>query len=324
MNSLSIWTNTVFPDTVSSLLMEATRQHRWLVAEVTSASNLKSSTIDAKLEQASIAFGQPNAEQLLRLNNLRWIHLTSAGYTAYDRDDLRAHFRSLGTRLTTSSGVYDEPCAQHVLGMMMAFARQLPYAHRTQLTEKDWPAAKRREESFLLNGQTALLCGYGEIAKRLVELLAPFRMKLIGVRRHPTGSESVPTIPLQQMDEYLPQADHVVNLLPANDSTFHCFDAPRLARLRSDAYFYNIGRGTTVDQVALSTMLHEGRIAGAYLDVMSPEPLPPNDPLWNAPNCFLTPHTAGGFRGEMARLVEHFLENLRRFEGDKMLLNQVI
>jgi phosphoglycerate dehydrogenase-like enzyme len=323
-HSYSIWTNTVFPDPATSMLMEATRNHRWLVADDTSASNLKSSSIDPKLEQATIAFGQPNAEQLLSLRNLRWIHLTSAGYTAYDREDLRSHLRSLETRLTTSSGVYAEPCAQHVLGMMRAFARQLPYAHQTQMTERDWPAAKRREESFLLNGQTVLLCGYGEIAKRLVELLAPFRMKLIGARRNPTGKESIPIIPIQQIDTYLPLADHVINLLPANDSTVGFFDALRLGRLRSDAYFYNIGRGATVDQSALSGHLHAGRIAGAYLDVMTPEPLPPNDLLWNAPNCFLTPHTAGGFRGEMIRLVEHFLENLSRFTAEQNLVNQVI
>jgi phosphoglycerate dehydrogenase-like enzyme len=208
--------------------------------------------------------------------------------------------------------------------MMMAFARQLPYAHQTQMTERDWPAAKRREESFLLNGQTVLLCGYGEIAKRLVELLAPFRMKLIGARRNPTGKESIQIIPIQQIDTYLPLADHVINLLPANDSTVGFFDALRLGRLRSDAYFYNIGRGATVDQSALSGHLHAGRIAGAYLDVMTPEPLPPNDLLWNAPNCFLTPHTAGGFRGEMIRLVEHFLENLSRFTAEQNLVNQVI
>ena len=323
-HSYSIWTNTVFPDPATSMLMEATRNHRWLVADDTSASNLKSSSIDPKLEQATIAFGQPNAEQLLSLRNLRWIHLTSAGYTAYDREDLRSHLRSLETRLTTSSGVYAEPCAQHVLGMMMAFARQLPYAHQTQMTERDWPAAKRREESFLLNGQTVLLCGYGEIAKRLVELLAPFRMKLIGARRNPTGKESIPIIPIQQIDTYLPLADHVINLLPANDTTVSFFDALRLGRLRSDAYFYNIGRGATVDQSALSGHLHAGRIAGAYLDVMTPEPLPPNELLWNAPNCFLTPHTAGGFRGEMIRLVEHFLENLSRFTAEQNLVNQVI
>lgn len=326
MNSqaFSIWTNAVFPDPTMSMLKDATRSHRWLVAEETSASNLKSCSIDPKLEQATIAFGQPNAEQLLSLKNLRWIHLTSAGYTAYDREDLRSHLRSLGTRLTTSSGVYAEPCAQHVLGMMMAFARQLPYAHQTQMTVRDWPAAKRREESFLLKDQTVLLCGYGEIAKRLVELLAPFRMKLIGVRRNPTGNESIPIIPFQQIDTYLPLADHVINLLPANESTIGFFDAQRLGQLRSEAYFYNIGRGMTVDQTALSGLLHVGRIAGAYLDVMTPEPLPPTDPLWNAPNCFLTPHTAGGFRGEMIRLVEHFLVNLRRFADEQNLVNQVI
>ncbi|HMB29898.1 MAG TPA: NAD(P)-dependent oxidoreductase, partial [Blastocatellia bacterium] len=90
------------------------------------------------------------------------------------------------------------------------------------------------------------------------------------------------------------------------------------------AIFYNIGRGSTVDQEALLAALERGSLAGAYLDVTTPEPLPPDHPLWSAPSCFITPHSAGGQMREQHDLVEHFLENLRRFAGGRELLDRIV
>ena len=88
--------------------------------------------------------------------------------------------------------------------------------------------------------------------------------------------------------------------------------------------FYNIGRGTTVDQTALYDALKNHRIAGAYLDVTTPEPLPADHPLWQLPNCWITPHAAGGHSDEPFRLVRHFRKNLERHDRGQALLNQVI
>jgi phosphoglycerate dehydrogenase-like enzyme len=85
-----------------------------------------------------------------------------------------------------------------------------------------------------------------------------------------------------------------------------------------------VGRGTTVDQTALLAALQSGRLAAAYLDVTDPEPLPVDHPLWSAPNCYITPHSAGGHRTEPMRLAGHFLDNLRRFERGEPLLDRVI
>jgi phosphoglycerate dehydrogenase-like enzyme len=98
----------------------------------------------------------------------------------------------------------------------------------------------------------------------------------------------------------------------------------RFAVVKPGARFYNIGRGTTVDQDALLRVLESGTLALAYLDVTDPEPLPSEHPLWTAPNCYITPHTAGGHKGEFERLVQHFLGNLRLFEQDEALRGQVI
>jgi phosphoglycerate dehydrogenase-like enzyme len=206
----------------------------------------------------------------------------------------------------------------------MACARRLPESLREQLGGREWHWAQRRLESFLLNGQTALLFGFGAIALRLCELLAPFRMNLIGVRRAVKGDEPIRMITDAQLAEFLPQADHVINLLPGNDSTKAYFDEAKFRLMKPGVRFYNIGRGVTVEQESLLASLQSGRLAAAYLDVTTPEPLPPEHLLWSAPNCFITPHSAGGQDQEMRDLVAHFLDNLRRFTDGKELLNRVV
>ena len=320
----TIWTNAELPLEASEELAKAVAPHRLLYAVEMSSLNLIGSPPDLQLAEADIAFGQPDAEQIIRLPKLRWVHLTTAGYTPYDRDDLRQVLRTRDAMLTTSSGVYDEPCAQHVLAMMMAFARGIPESLSAQLADRSWPAAERRHRSFLLNGQTALICGFGEIAVRLCALLEPFGMKLIGVRRRKRGNESIQIIDESKLAETLPHADHVINLLPANTSTIGYFGASQFQLMKKGAYFYNIGRGATVDQDSLEQALRRGSLSGAFLDVMTPEPLPPEHALWSTPNCFITPHTAGGFDHEMISLVDHFLENLQRFTSGAQLLNRVI
>jgi len=321
---LTIWTNASLPEQEIAQLRQGVGKHRLIFASNLNSLNLSIGEVDPSLAEADIAFGQPLPEQVWSVSKLRWVHLTTAGYTSYDRKDFRTEMNARGASVTTSSGVYDEPCAQHLLAMMMAFARQLPQSLDTQRTDRGWPAAQRRSQSFLLEGQTAVLVGFGEIAKRLCELLAPLHMKLVGVRRAPQGDEPITMLRQARIVEAIAKADHVINMLPSNDSTERLFRHELFQAMKPGSYFYNIGRGATVDQAALLQALQSHHIAGAYLDVMTPEPLPFDSPLWIEPNCYITPHSAGGFRQEMSRLVEHFLTNLRRFEANETLLNRVI
>lgn len=322
---LNIWCNTPFQATTQSakeMLIEGASPHRLVLFEA-EQNGADAAARDALLE-ADIAFGQPDAATAMRAEKLRWAHLNSAGYTPYDRDDFKGALRMRGAVMTNSSAVYDEPCAQHLLAMMLSLARGLPRALDEQRTNHDWQMTLIRERSRLLNEQIVLLLGFGSIARRLAELLAPLRMNIIGVRRRVRGDESVRMIAESVVDEYLPPADHIVNTLPANDSTTNFLNAARLSLIKPEAILYNIGRGTTLDQEALIGRLRRGQIAAAYLDVTDPEPLPPEHPLWTTPNCFITPHTAGGHANEKERQVQHFLENLRRFTRGQDLLNRII
>jgi phosphoglycerate dehydrogenase-like enzyme len=268
-----------------------------------------------------IAFGQPDVQMLIDSPTLQWAHISSAGYTPYDNSAVRAALKARGAILTNSSHVYDEPCAQHALAMILAHARQLPQCWNEK---GEWHSGARRADSFLLNEQTILLLGFGAIGERLAQLLAPFDMNVVALRRHARGNENVRIIGESELQNALAQADHIVNILLESDATRGFVSRERLAQTKRGAIYYSIGRGATTEQEALIEFLASGHLGAAYLDVTTPEPLPPQHPLWSAPNCFLTPHTAGGHKGEEIRLVQHFLSNLRAFETGKPLRGVVI
>jgi phosphoglycerate dehydrogenase-like enzyme len=312
---LTIWSNAGFPAPVLAHLRRALEPHG-LVSQPTDEAT-------ETLAEADIAVGQPDPQAVIESSRLRWVHLTTAGYTPYEKSEFRNALRARGGILTNSSSVYDDPCAQHVLAMMMALARQLPQAFSNQNGARHWPRTVVRGNTRLLNGQTAILFGFGAIGRRLAELLAPLRMNLIGVRRSPRGGEPIPLVSTDAADEWLGRADHVVNLLPGSASTDKYFNARRIEAIKRGAAFYNIGRGSTVDQAALLSALHAGRLAAAYLDVTDPEPLPPEHPLWTAPNCYITPHAAGGHADEAERLAELFLANFGRFIAGETMIDRV-
>ncbi|MES1165330.1 MAG: D-2-hydroxyacid dehydrogenase [Verrucomicrobiota bacterium] len=326
MQSLSIYCNADLPDDDAAFLARATAPHRLIRPEQGAVGVLGAGPQDPRVDEADVVFGQPDLVQIIDAPRLAWVHLTSAGYTRYDRPDLRRAFADRGAALTKSSLVYDEPCALHVLAFMCAHARQLPAALESQRGARDWPHGALRARSRLLRDETAVIVGLGSIGRRLVELLSPLRLRLSALRRRVVGDEPIPTFstgdPAATAD-LLAEADHVINILPDSPATQHFFGAARFAGLKPGAVFYNIGRGATVDENALHAVLVSGRLGAAYLDVTSSEPLPVTHPLWVAPHCFITPHTAGGHDKENLRLIHHFLDNLARFTTGRPLLDRV-
>jgi phosphoglycerate dehydrogenase-like enzyme len=322
--STTIWCNAAFPANAGEILHKDLLPYRLVISTQLSQSNLQAGGEDPLLAEASIAFGQPDPQQVIDSPNVKWVHLTSAGYTRYDTDAFRSAIKSRNGILTNSSTVYSEPCAEHAMAMIMGLARQLPQGLDDQRGNRRWPTNPLRAQSHLVRGQSILIYGFGAIAKRLVEMLKPFDMQITGVRRSSRGDEGCTMVTAEQADALLPKMDHVMNILPASPHTDHFFDARRISLMSPNALFYNIGRGTTVDQQALITALEHHRLAGAYLDVTTPEPLPADHPLWKLPNCWITPHTAGGHHDEMVRLVKHFRENLRRLAGSAAMLDRVI
>lgn len=320
----TIWTNTRFSEAATRLLEEGVRGRRLLRSSRPQASVLAASPPDPAMAEADVAFGQPDAGDCLRYPGIRWVQVTTAGYARYDTDEFRAGFRARGAAFTNSSSVFAEPVAQHVLAMMLAFARQLLPSYRDQLTDRAWRQAERRYASVLLTGQTVLLLGYGAINRRVAELLGPFGCTVYVTRRQARSERAVRVISQADLTRVLPLADHIVNALPDNEETRQWVNARRLACCRPGARFYNVGRGTTVDQEALAEALRSGALGAAYLDVAEPEPLPPAHPLWTTPNCYITAHTAGGRHDQDEALVRLFLSNLSAFERGEPLSDRIV
>ena len=326
MTPLTVWSGHRFSPADVNAFERAIAPHgvRWAAGG--KASVLHGAESDAVLRaDCDVAFGQPDPDDILNATRLRLVCLSSAGYTRYDRDDLREHCSSRGIAVCNASGVYNEPCAQHAFAMMMSVARELPAALDVQRTTRAWPTSDLRLGSQLIGPSTRIaIVGYGAIARRLVELLAPFGTQVHAFRRSPRGDENCPTSPIGDVDAALATADHVVNILPASAETSGFFDTTRFTRIKSGAAFYNIGRGDTVDQTALEAALRNGRLRAAYLDVTTPEPLPPDHPLWTTPNCYITPHSAGGSADEPARQIEHFAAQLHRFARGDAVVDRIM
>ena len=276
------------------LLREGAAPHEILLARNPVASVLVKSEPDPAFAEAEIALGQPDVGSIESSSRLRWVQLTSAGYTRYDTPEFRALASARGLLVTNSSAVYAEACAEHVFAFLLAQARCLPRALASRAPAGSSEYLTLRQKSAPLRGARVLILGFGSIAAHLLKLLAPLAMEVSAYRRSARGDEGLPVVTLGELPRALALADHVISILPENASSRRFMDAARFAAMKPGAIFYNIGRGATVDQAALEAALRSGRLGAAWLDVTDPEPLPEGHPLLSAPNCYVTPHTAGG------------------------------
>jgi D-2-hydroxyacid dehydrogenase (NADP+) len=176
---------------------------------------------------------------------------------------------------------------------MVAFMNQRLGAALAAQAARRWdrtPFSARRR----LSGQVALIIGYGSIGQRCGELLSALGLVVHALRRdvsRPSPHARRVFTPAQRL-EALAAADHVVCVLPSDTGTDHFLDAEAIARLPARATVYNLGRGNAIDIDALCNALAQGRIAGAFLDVVPEEPLAESSPVWRAPNLYLTPHAS--------------------------------
>jgi phosphoglycerate dehydrogenase-like enzyme len=320
---LKIWTNAKFSDAATRLLREGTSTHQLIQAAVSRASVLDAGGGDAGFAEADIAFGQPDPGDCMSSKRVRWVEVTSAGYTRYETTEFFEALKSRGAAFTNASGVFADPCAQHILAMMLAFGRQLLPTFRDQITDRSWHYDERRAASRLLTGERVLMLGYGAIGRRLRELLNPFGAEIYAFRRKAASESGVRFVTEGELPSVLRRVDHVVNILPANPATDHFVNESFFAACVPGVRFYNVGRGSTVDQPALVRALRAGVLGCAYLDVTEPEPLPREHELWTTPNCFITPHMAGGRHDQDETLVLHFLKNLTAFEKGETMADRV-
>ena len=243
---------------------------------------------------------------------ISWVQLPQAGIERAVDDGVIDQER----RWTSAKGAYAEPVAEHALALLLAGLRQLTVRARA----RSWC----EPGGVSLYGQPVTIVGGGGIATELLRLLEPFRTQVTVVRRHP---ELLPgaarMIGADRLAEALPGARAVVLTLALTPETKGLIGRTELAAMERDAWLVNVARGGLVDTGALLDALLSGRIGGAALDVTDPEPLPPGHPLFNLPNCLITPHTADTEEMTRPLLADRIAENVRRLAAGQELIGQV-
>ncbi|KAB2952381.1 D-2-hydroxyacid dehydrogenase [Heliorestis acidaminivorans] len=265
-----------------------------------------------------VTYGEGLTPQLLkRAEKLRWIHSMSAGLE-------NIPFQALIEReiqLTNVRGIHRIQVAEHTLGVMLSFVRQLPFFTRMQELSR-WEYHVKFDELF---EQTVTIVGLGALGQEIAARCRAFGMRVTGVNTDGRDVEGVHKVyPTDQLRRALSEADFVVVTVPLVEKTENLIGEAELDAMKKSAIFINVARGKVVDQKVLIQFLEEGRIAGAALDVFEKEPLSENNPLWKMHNVLITPHVAGRSPRYMERAMEVFETNLKAFIEEKPLPLNVI
>jgi phosphoglycerate dehydrogenase-like enzyme len=271
------------------------------------------------IADAAVAWSM-TPDEFAAASKLRWFQSIGAGVERV----ILPGMRERGLIVTNSSGIHGANISEHLLAMMLAFARKLPALIRA--TEHGQWRDDVRSSIFELGGQTLHVVGYGDIGQALGRKASALGMRVTATRRHPGSSsdDNADSITgFDQLQTRLANADHVAITLPQTPETVNLFDSELLGKIKPGAYLYNIGRGPVVDTQALIQALDSGQLAGAGLDVTEPEPLPADSPLWGRENVIITAHTAGGTPFFFDRLMGIVSENLRRIQAGEQPMNIV-
>jgi phosphoglycerate dehydrogenase-like enzyme len=262
-----------------------------------------------------------SSEQFRAATKLAWIHSPAAAV----HDLMTAELVNSEVIITNGRDVHGPVVAEHVMGLIFAWAKSIPLAVRLQQKhqwgkEIIWNGRNRPRE---IAGATAGLIGLGTIGRAVARHASALGMNVIATRERPEqgSAEGVhQVLASSQIDRLLEQSDFVVLAAPITPSTRGLINSERLARMKADAYLINVGRGQLVDEAALIDALRDHNIAGAALDVFDTEPLPAESPLWDLENLLITPHTAGLTEKLWERQYALFSENLQRYLNHQPLL----
>lgn len=273
------------------------------------------------LRDANIIIGEPRNEDFQYCEKLELMQSPSSGVNYY----VQGGCFPQNAILCCMTGGYGNILAEHMLGMILSLCRRLP-EYRDQQHRHQWKLCLYDKQ---LEGTTLLVLGAGDIGTTLARWMRPMVGKIIGVRRvvreKPDCYDEM--ITLAELDDYLPQADIITCALPHTPETVRLLNEDRLRKMKKDAILVNGGRGSLIDQQALCGLLDEGWFWGVGLEVTYPEPLPADDPLWEAPRVIITPHAAGNSFGPGSplerKIWQFIIENVAGYLREETPKNRV-
>jgi len=251
-----------------------------------------------------------------RAPRLRWIQATSSGIGGFLA---RTELNRSSIVFTTAAGIHAVPLAEFVLLCLLYFAKDIPILNARK-PERHW----ERHTSAELSGQRILVVGLGRVGGEIARRCAANGIEVWGMRRdasRPTPEGVSRLVSRADLRDSLPEVQGLVLACAHTPETHHLIGHEELKLLPGDAVLVNVARGEILDEPALIDALQEGRLRGAGLDVFETEPLPADSPLWDAPNVLISPHSASTVDAENSRIVDIFVENLRRYLDGRPLLN---
>jgi phosphoglycerate dehydrogenase-like enzyme len=274
----------------------------------------------AAAAEAEVILGAPSVEAIRVAKRLKWVQHWAAGVESLPRE-LMQH----PCVLTNMQRVFAPVIAETAFALLLGLTRGLVQASVPNFRLRKWERGGGVPLDDLYQ-KTMGVVGLGGIGTEVARRAhCGFGMKVLAVDPKPMPRPEF-VAELREpawLPEMVPQVDVLVSCAPHTRETVKLFGEAVFHAFRKTAYFINVSRGALVDQVALARALKEGWIRGAGLDVTTPEPLPPGDPLWDCPNLVITPHNSGAAPIREVRLVALVAENLRRYSNGLALLNVV-
>jgi phosphoglycerate dehydrogenase-like enzyme len=251
-------------------------------------------------------------DDVVRHRRLRWIQSSAAGM---DHCLVPSVIES-DIVVTSASGVLADQVAEHALALVTGLLRGLPGFFRAQQA-REFVRRPTRD----LHHATVGIVGFGGVGRRIAEVLAPFKVRILAtdvfpIRRPPHVAELWPA---ERLDDLLPAVDVLILAVPLTDRTRWMIDRAALAKMRPGSILINVARGQLVVEQDLVAALASGHLAGAALDVTAEEPLPPTSLLWDQPNVIITPHVGGQSARRIDDMTDFFCDNLARYLAGRPL-----
>ena len=276
----------------------------------------------SQIAAADAAIGVCSAEVLAQAKQLQWIQWMAVGVDRCVQQPLLHEHHLLLTNLQHTMG---PSMAEHVLGMMLALSRHFDYFLKEQ-QQAHWVKGQSTTPQLVdLGGKTVLVVGLGGIGTEVARRAHALGMRVIATRASGRdGPDYVSYVGLpDELLKLASDADFVVNCAPLTPQTTGIFNREFFATLKPGAYFISVGRGPSTVTADLIAALGSGRLAGAGLDVVDPEPLPADSPLWHLPSVIITPHVSANttVSKEQRNLV--LVENLRRYTAGEPMISVV-
>ena len=283
-----------------------------------------------EVEDADGFLGKITPALLARAGRLRWVQAYTVSLEHYMFPELVAH----PCVLTNMRGLFSDVVADHAIGLVLCFARNLHLYVRRQMEARWAPVGGEGDRPSMAAGPgtpagfdrahvhladaTLGVVGLGGIGTEVARRAKAFGMRVLGADPKPRAD-----VEMRPLDALLADSDYVVIAAPHTPETAGLFDRARIRKMKPTAVLINVGRGAIVRLDDLAAALEAGEIAGAGLDVFEVEPLPPGHPLWRRENVIVTPHVAAASVRIAERHLAALLANVRRFVRGEPLDNVV-